>query len=164
MGERCKREGWQEERTDSMRTADVTLVREVESEPETLYSLPLGPAEGETGTGARRCGFCGVDGWGFELMGRALASGVEDLSDMLGCRDEPWKVQRILSTQLSEKDLEGTNLGEISGFFAPVALTLHAARHVGLDASPAPNVTVQLAAAVAIANLTRILRDALAPD
>ena len=148
-----------------MRTADVTLVWEVESEPETLYSLPLGPAEGETGTGTRRCGFCGVDGWGLALMGRALASGVEDLSDMLGCIDEPWKVQHILSTRFLD-DFEGTNLGKISGFLASVALALHASRRVcdGVDAPPAPSMTVQLAATVAVTNLTRILRDALAPD
>jgi hypothetical protein len=72
-----------------MWAADVTLVWEVASEPDALYLLPLGPTEGETGTGARRCGFCGVDGWGFVLMGRALASGVADLSVMVGCRDEP---------------------------------------------------------------------------
>jgi hypothetical protein len=71
-----------------MWAADVTLVWEVASETEALYSVPLGPAEGETGT--RRFGFCGVDGWGVVLMGRALASGVEDLSNTLGCKDEPW--------------------------------------------------------------------------
>ena len=60
IGKRCKREGWQEERTDSIWTADVTLVWEVASDPEALYSVPLGPVEGETGT--RRFGFCGVDG------------------------------------------------------------------------------------------------------
>ena len=90
MGKRCKREGWQEERTDSMWAADVTLVCEVASEGEVLYSLPLGPAEGETGTGTRRFGFCGVDGWGVVLMGKALASGVDDLPETLGCTDEPW--------------------------------------------------------------------------
>lgn len=63
-----------------MWAADVTLVwDEVEV-----------PAEGETGIGARRGGFLGVDGWGVVVMGGALASGVEDLPDTLGCRDEPW--------------------------------------------------------------------------
>jgi hypothetical protein len=62
------------------------LVWEVAFEGEALYSLPLGPAEGETGTGMRRCGFCGVDGWGMLWIGSALASGVgvEDLPDTLG--------------------------------------------------------------------------------
>jgi len=62
MGKRCKREGWQEERTDSIWAADViqTFVWEVASETEALYSVPLGPTEGETGT--RRFDFWGVDG------------------------------------------------------------------------------------------------------
>lgn len=87
MGKRCKREGWQEARTDPIWAADVTLVWEVASETEALYSVPLGPAEGETGP--RRLGFCGVDGWGVVLMGAALASGVgvKDLPVWLGCRD-----------------------------------------------------------------------------
>jgi len=81
------------------------------------------------------------------MAGAALASGVEDLPDTLCCRDEP--------------------SGKISGFLAPMPLTFHAPRRMydRLDAPPAPNVTVQVAASVAIAvtSLARTLRDALVP-
>src|SRR6266404_4452401 len=87
IGKRCKREGWQEERTDSIWADDATLVWEVASETEALYSVALGPVEGEAGT--RRCAFCGLNGWGVVLMGGALAIGVEDLPDTLRCMDEP---------------------------------------------------------------------------
>jgi len=52
MGNRCSREGWQEERTDSTWLWDATLVDT--SDTEALYSVPFGPTDGDVVGGARR--------------------------------------------------------------------------------------------------------------
>ena len=62
-----------------MKLADATLV--LASDIEALYSVPLGPTDGDVG--ARRCDFCGVVGWE-----DPLTCGVEDLVGNAGCGGE----------------------------------------------------------------------------